>query len=457
MTDETYIKELVAKSKKALKEFESFNQKSIDRIIRELAKYVFDHAEELARMAQSETGMGSVEYKTKKHLGKSKIMWHSLKGKKAIGIISEDEELGIIEVAKPIGVLGAIQPCTNPIVTPMANAMAALKGRNTIIIAPHPRAGSCTKFLIDEWNKLLKKHNAPENIIQCVEEVNIERSNLLMKMTDVSVATGGPGMVKAAYSSGKPSFGVGPGNVQCIIDRGVDIKKAVEIIVGGRIFDNGIICSGEQTIITPEEIYDDVIDELKFNGGYVVENQKERETLLDVLFPEGKLNRKLIGQEVQAIAETAGIEMPEDTKVIVIPEEASNKDSLLRKEKMFPVITPFKYKEFSEAVNIALENLDIEGKGHSVVIHSENKDHILELAEKAPVSRVLVNQPCSSTSGGSFSNGLNPTSTLGCGSWGNNSISENFYYKHLLNITRIANIRKNTVIPSNEELWAEEV
>ena len=303
----------------------------------------------------------------------------------------------------------------------------------------------------------LKKHNAPENIIQCVEEVNIERSNLLMKMTDVSVATGGPGMVKAAYSSGKPSFGVGPGNVQCIIDRGVDIKKAVEIIVGGRIFDNGIICSGEQTIITPEETYDDMIDELKFNGGYIVENKKERETLLDVLFPEGKLNRKLIGQEVQAIAKTAGIEMPEDTKVIVIPEEASNKDSLLRKEKMFPVITSFKYKEFSEAVDIVLENLDIEGKGHSVVIHSENKDHILELAEKAPVCRVLVNQPCSSTSGGSFSNGLNPTSTLGCGSWGNNSISENFYYKHLLNITRIANIRKNTVIPSDEELWAEEV
>ncbi|MCK5201166.1 MAG: aldehyde dehydrogenase family protein, partial [Spirochaetales bacterium] len=374
----------------------------------------------------------------------------------AIGIISEDVDLAIIEIAKPIGIVGAVQPCTKPIVPPMANAMAALKGRNTIIIAPHPRAVYCTKFLIDEWNKLLKKHNAPENIIQCVEDINIERSRLLMEMTDVSVATGGPGMVKAAYSSGKPSFGVGPGNVQCIIDRGVDIKKAVEIIVGGRIFDNGIICSAEQTIIIPEEIYDKVINELKLNEGYIVENQKEREILIDVLFPEGKLNRKLIGQEVQAIAKTAGIEMPGNTKVIVIPEEASNKDSLLRKEKMFPVITPFKYKKFGEAIDIALENLDIEGKGHSIVIHSENKDHILELAEKAPVSRVLVNQPCSSTIGGSFSNGLNPTSTLGCGSWGNNSISENFYYKHLLNITRIANIKKNCVIPTDEELWAEE-
>lgn len=456
MTDEIYIKELVEKSRKALNKFESFDQKSADRIVREIAKYVFDNAAKLARMAQSETGMGSVEYKTKKHLGKSRIMWHGLKGKKAIGIISEDVDLAIIEVAKPIGVVGAIQPCTNPIVTPMANAMAALKGRNTIIIAPHPRAVSCTKFLIDEWNKLLKKHNAPENIIQYVEDVNIERSKLLMEMTDVSVATGGPGMVKAAYSSGKPSFGVGPGNVQCIIDRGVDIKKAVEIIVAGRIFDNGIICSGEQTIIIPEEIYNEVINELKLNGGYIVENQKEREILIDVLFPEGKLNRKLIGQEVQTIAKTAGIEMPGNTKVIVIPEEASNKDSLLRKEKMFPVITPFKYKKFGEAIDIALENLDIEGKGHSIVIHSENQDHILELAEKAPVSRILVNQPCSSTIGGSFSNGLNPTSTLGCGSWGNNSISENFYYKHLLNITRIANIKKNSVIPTDEELWAEE-
>ena len=263
-------------------------------------------------------------------------------------------------------------------------------------------------------------------------------------------------MVKAAYSSGKPSFGVGAGNVQAVIDRGVDIKEAVEKIVTGRVFDNGIICSGEQTIIAPEELYEDVMKELAANGGYVVSDPGEREKLVTALFPNGVINRDLVGQPIQTIAERADVSMPEDTVVIVIPEENSNKDSLLRKEKMFPVIVPFKYKDFDEAVEIALENLDVEGKGHTVVIHSENDENIVKLAEKAPVSRILVNQPCSINIGGSFLNGLNATSTLGCGSWGNNSISENFYYKHLLNITRVAKVKPNVVIPTDEEIWAEE-
>ncbi|HAK46050.1 MAG TPA: succinate-semialdehyde dehydrogenase, partial [Spirochaeta sp.] len=236
----------------------------------------------------------------------------------------------------------------------------------------------------------------------------------------------------------------------------VDIKEAVEKIVTGRIFDNGIICSGEQTVIAPEELYDEVMTEMKANGGYIVSDPAEKEKMVTALFPGGNINRDLVGQTIQAIAKTAGIEMPESTKVIVIPEDASNKTSLLRKEKMFPVIVPFKYGDFNEAVEIALENLDVEGKGHSVTIHSENDEHILELGERAPVGRVLVNQPCSLSIGGTFQNGLNATSTLGCGSWGNNSISENFYYKHLLNITRVAKIRKNAVIPTDEELWAEE-
>ncbi len=456
MEDRMYIESLVKKSRIALKEYESFDQKTVDRIVREIGKYVYDNALPLAKMAYDETVMGSIEFKTQKNKGKARIMWYSLKGKKSMGIISNDKEAGIIEIAKPVGVVGAIQPTTNPIVTPMANAMAALKGRNTIIIAPHPRAKTCTKYLVDQWNEAIKKLKAPENIIQCVEDISIERTNLLVKMTDVSVATGGPGMVKAVYSSGKPSFGVGAGNVQCIIDRGIELKKAVATLVSGRIFDNGIICSGEQTVIAPEELYDEVISELRANGGYIVSDIKEREKLISTLFPEGQLNKKLVGQEIQTIAKAAEVMMPEDTLLIVIPEEASNKNSLLRREKMFPVITPFKYKDFSQAIQIALENLDIEGKGHSVVIHSENSEHILQLAEKVPVSRVLVNQACSTNIGGSFYNSLNPTSTLGCGSWGNNSISENFYYKHLLNITRVASIKKNTVIPSDEEIWALE-
>lgn len=456
MNDAEYIKDLVAKSRAALKEIESFDQRTIDLIVREIARYVYDNAKELAEMSVKETGMGTVEYKTGKNLGKAKILWHSLKGKKSIGIISEDEESGIIEIAKPVGVVGAIQPTTNPQVTPMANAMAAIKGRNTIIIAPHPRAENTTKYLVDRWHEVLKKFNAPEHLIQYVDGASVERTKLLMENVDVIVATGGPGMVKAAYSSGRPSFGVGQGNVQTIIDRDADMKEAIKMIVDGRVFDRGIICSGEQTIITPADRYDEMRKELEAYGGYWIEKDEDREKLLKTLFPEGKTNKDMVGQDVQTIAKAAGVKIPEGTEVIVMPEEASVKNSLLRKEKMFPVITPFKYEKFSEAVDIAIENLEIEGKGHSVSIHSHNDEHIKELGVRAPVSRVIVNQPCATHNGGSFVNSLNATSTLGCGSWGNNSISENFYYKHLLNITRVAKVKKNPVIPTDEELWSME-
>lgn len=457
MNDVDYIKGLVQQSRQALQEIESFDQKAIDRLVREIAKYVFDNAQELAEMSVKETKMGAVEYKTKKNLGKARIMWHSLKGKKSIGIISEDEDTGIIEVAKPVGVVGAIQPTTNPQVTPMANAMAAIKGRNAIIIAPHPRAEKTTKYLVDRWNEKLEKLGAPKYLIQYVDGASVERTKHLMENVDVIVATGGPGMVRAAYSSGKPSFGVGQGNVQTIIDRGVDIQAAVKMIIDGRTFDNGIICSGEQTIITPVELYEEMRKEVEAYGGYWIEKEAEREKIINVLFPDGRTNKDMVGQTVQDIAKASGVTIPEGTKVIVIPEEAWNKDSLLRKEKMFPVITPFKYGEFSEAIDIAIENLELEGKGHSVSLHSYNDENIRELGRRVPVSRVMVNQPAATHTGGNFVNGLNATSTLGCGSWGNNSISENFYYKHLLNITRVAKVRKNPVVVTDEELWSEEV
>ncbi|MCF7942090.1 MAG: aldehyde dehydrogenase family protein [Spirochaetia bacterium] len=455
MNDLEYIQDLVQKSRTALKQVESFDQRQIDTIVRALAKYVYDHAQELAQMAVEETGMGTVEFKTAKNLGKAMIMWHSLKNKKSIGIISDDEQTGIIEIAKPVGVVGAVQPTTNPQVTPMANAMAAIKGRNSIIIAPHPRAEKTTQYLVDRWNELLKELGAPEYLIQYVEGASVAKTTLLLSLSDVTVATGGPGMVKAAYSSGKPSFGVGQGNVQTIIDRDVDMKDAIKMIVDGRVFDRGIICSGEQTIITPVERYDEMRAEIEARGGLWIDDEAAKARLIEVLFPGGVIDKTMVGRDVQGIGKAAGIDVPDDIIVLVVPEDASNKTSLLRKEKMFPVITPFVYNDFSEAIDIAIENLEIEGKGHSVSIHSHNEEHIREFGLRVPVSRVIVNQPCATHNGGNFVNGLQATSTLGCGSWGNNSISENFYYKHLLNITRIAKVQKNPIIPTDEELWAE--
>jgi succinate-semialdehyde dehydrogenase len=448
-----YTSNLLQKARIAQKEFEKFNQDEVDAVVKAIAKVVYDNAVELAKMAHEETRMGVFEDKIKKNQGKSKIIWNSLKNKKSVGIISSNEETGIVEVAKPMGVVGAVTPCTNPIVTPMCNAMFALKGRNAIIIAPHPRAKKCGKYLVDLFNKEIKKFNCPENLIQIIEEPSVALTGELMKAVDVVVATGGMGMVKSAYSSGKPALGVGAGNVQCIIDKDVDIKDAVSKIIAGRIFDNGIICSGEQTIIVHEDDYQRVITELKLNGAYYIEDVEEKERLRKALFIDGVMNKDLVGQSVQKVAAFADISLPEGTKVIAVKTDGVGKEEILSKEKMCPVIAVFKYKTFNEAVDIAISNLEVEGKGHSISIHSNNKENIEYAASVVPVSRILINQICSTMNGGSFFNGLAPTTTLGCGSWGNNSISENLDYKHLINISRIAYFMKDAKVPTDEEMW----
>lgn len=453
MDNKEFIKSLVEKSRKAQKEFETFNQQQVDAVVKEIAKVVWDHAEVLARMAVDETGMGVYEDKVKKNKGKSSIIWNNLKTKKSVGFINYNEETGVVEVARPMGVIGAVAPCTNPIVTPMTNAMFALKGRNSVIIAAHPRAKKCARYLVDLFNEAIKKHNVPDNLIQVIDEPSVELTNELMKTVDVVVATGGMGMVKAAYSSGKPAYGVGAGNVQCIIDRNVELKEAIPKIVYGRAFDNGIICSGEQTVIAHEEDYDAVVEELKGNGAYYIEDAEERERLINAIFVNGAMNKDLVGQSVEKIGEVAGISFPEGTKVIVVKADGYGEASLLSKEKMCPVISSYKYTTFAEAVNIAVANLDVEGKGHSISIHSDNKENIEYAANVVPVSRVLINQICSTMNGGSFFNGFAPTTTLGCGSWGNNSISENLDYKHLINITRIGYYMKDNKVPTDDELW----
>lgn len=454
MDSKEYIRDLVCKARAAQMKYEQFNQQQVDAVVREIAKVIYDNADELARMAVGETRMGVFEDKIKKNQGKARIIWDYLKTKKSVGIIQAYEETGIVEIARPMGVVGAVTPCTNPIVTPMCNAMFALKGRNAIIIAPHPRAKKCAKVVVELFNKAIVKYDVPENLIQVLDEPSVELTSELMKAVDVIVATGGMGMVKAAYSSGIPAYGVGVGNVQCIIDRDVDIKEAVPKIIAGRIFDNGIICSGEQSIVVPEEDYGKIIDEFKSNGAYYIEDKEEKIKLSKTLFPDGVMNKDLVGQSIKKIAELSGIKVPEDTKVILVKAEGIGKDDILSKEKMCPVITVFKYKEFHEAVTIAQANLDVEGRGHSVSIHSNNKNNIEYAADILTVSRVLINQICSTMNGGSFYNGLTPTTTLGCGSWGNNSISENFDYKHLMNITRIAYYNKDASVPTDDEIWA---
>ena len=453
MDSKTYIDGYIDRARKAQQEYEKFSQEQIDEIVMTIGKVVHDNAEYLAEIAVEETGMGNVPDKTAKNKGKARIIWNSLKGKKSKGIIERDEATGITKIAKPIGVVAAITPCTNPIVTPMSNAMFALKGGNSIIITPHHKSVRCSAKAVELINAELDKLGAPKNLIQVLEEQSRENTQNLISGADVVIATGGMGMVKAAYSSGKPALGVGAGNVQCIIDEDADIETAAPQIIAGRIFDNGIICSGEQSIILPESRYDEMIKVFEKNGSLVITKPEDKDAMRNAMFAEGAMSRHVIGQSVQTIAKLAKLDIPADTKVIIVEADGSGEEDILAKEKMCPVLAAYKYKTFEEGVEIARANLEEEGKGHSVSLHSGNKDHIEYAGKELCVSRFVINQTCATSAGGSFFNGLAPTNTLGCGSWGNNSISENLDYKHLINISRIAYFMKDNHVPSDEELW----
>lgn len=448
---DTLVKEMMAKARIAQKEFESYSQSQVDEIVRVIGKIVFDNAEELARDAVDETRMGVYEDKVLKNKGKSRNIWNNLKDKRSIGIISDRDENGIIKVAKPVGVVGSVTPTTNPVVTPMCNAMFALKGGNAIICAPHPRSKNVSTKTVELMNAAIRELNGPENLIQILSEPSLDRTQELMKTCDVLVATGGPAMVQAAYSSGKPSFGVGPGNVQVIIDTDIDLEETAEKVITGRAFDNGIICSGEQSVIAHRDQYEAVITAFIAHGAYYIEDQAIADKLRASLFVDGHINGDVVGQSPARLAEMAGIEIPDGTRVILIKSNGAD-DDILRKEKMCPVMVAFEYDDFDDAVAIAKFNLEMEGAGHSAAIHSNNDEHISQAGVALPISRLVVNEPSSTTAGGSLQNGFAPTTTLGCGSWGNNSISENLDYKHLINVSRIG-YKKDSAVPSDEEVW----
>lgn len=453
MDDMTYVTGIIEKARAAQKVYEGYNQEQVDQVVRATGKAIYDHGEELARMAVDETGMGNYDDKVMKNKGKAMAVWNYLRDKKSVGILQYFEEEGIVEVGKPIGIIGAVTPVTNPVMTPMHNAMIALKGRNAIIICPHPNAKSCGAKTVEYINQYLKEIGAPDNLVQIIEHPSIDITNLVMKMTDVCVSTGGPGMVKVAYASGKPAFGVGAGNNQCLIDADADIKDLVPKVIRGRIYDNGVLCTCEQSIICPESKYDEIIAEFGAQGAYYVCDPKEVVSLRNTLFPEGALNKKCVGLSAEAIATLAGIKVPAGTKCLITKTDGPGTADVFAKEKLFPILAAYSYKTWEEGVEIVMANLEYEGKGHSMVIHSFTKKNIEYAAERIPVSRFLVNGIGSSGLGGAYTNGLAPTGTLGCGSWGNNSISENLNYRHLINVSRIAYTNPNAHVPTPEEIW----
>ncbi len=454
-TADRYISAYINRANTARKQIESWSQEKIDEAVMVIGRVVYDNAEDLAVMAVEETEMGRVDHKTAKNRGKAGIIWNSLRGEKSRGIISRDEKRGIVEIAKPVGIVAAVTPCTNPVVTPMCNAMFAVKGGNAIIFTPHHRAIKTSTRTVELINSELQKLGAPDNLIQILDQHSRENTRELMASADVVVATGGSGMVKAAYSSGKPAFGVGAGNVQCIIDRDIDFKEAAVKIRDGRSFDNGIICSGEQSVIVHHDDLDSVISAFRSAGCWYTDSEAEVDAFRKSVFPAGHMNPALVGKPAAAVAAHAGVEIPEGTQVILLKADGSGGADNLSKEKMCPVLSVYTYTDSNEALDIAEANLNLEGAGHSVCIHSKNREFIELSALRLPASRFVINQPSSTSAGGSFFNGFTPTTTLGCGSWGNNSISENLSFRHLINISRIGYFMKNKSVPDTEELWRQ--
>lgn len=449
------VQHLVARARVAQALFETFSQEQVDAIVRDFAKYVYDNAETIAAGAHKETGLGVYEDKVAKAKSKSRVIWNNLKGKPSRGIIGEDEDANLVLVAKPMGVVAAVCPVTNPIVTPMCNAMFALKAGNAVIFAPHPKAEYATRDLTRAYRDILNSHGAPEDLVQMIHNGSIRTTQALMQAADVVVAAGGGAMVRAAYSSGKPSYGVGAGNVPVIIDRAVDLRDAIEKIVAGASFDNGIICSHEQFVLTPEELYAETITAFLATGKvWYTEDKEQVEKLRDLVFPDGHLSKDVVGRSASVIAALAGIDIPDSVRVILVQADGAGEDDVLAKEKLCPVVAILPYKTFHEAVDKAKANLLVEGAGHSAALHSNNEAHIRQMGLALPISRLVVNQSSALTAGGSLTNGFAPTTTLGCGSWGGNSISENLDYKHLMNVSRIGKVIAHKKVPTDAEIWS---
>lgn len=456
MTAQEYLDGLVADARTAQKEFAAYPQEDVDRAVKAIGKAVYDHAEELAHLAVDETRMGRYDSKIAKCRNKAKSVWWRMRDKKSRGIIERDEETGIVKVAKPIGVIGCVTATTNPVINPMHNAMCSLKCGNAVIICPHPRAKQVGARTVELMNEALDKLGMPKNLIQIIPEPTMELSAGLMRSVDLCICTGGPTLVKVTYSSGKPAYGVGQGNVQVLVDRDVDYDEVAKMVIAGRTFDNGVLCTCEQNIICPRDKADEMIAALKANGAYYIDNQEDADKLRRSAFPDGILNKEWPGASVRRMAEMAGLEdVPEDAKVIVSCTRGYARDEVLAKEKLFPVLALFLYDTWGECMEIAQANLAMEGMGHSVVIHSNNKEHIEAVPLVCDVSRYAVNQVGGTGLGGAMDNGLNPTTTLGCGTWGNNIISENLWYTHLMNVSRISYKVPGMYIPSDEEIWAD--
>ncbi len=442
------------RARAAQKQIEFYSQEQVDDMCQRIAWATIqeDFVDKLVTLAVEETGMGDYPSKYAKMMNKVRGGWFGMKGEKSVGVIEEDESRGLIKLAKPVGVIGALVPCTNCEATQVLKAMSALKTRNAIVLAPHPRAVKTNKMVVDYMRNVLEQNGYPADLIISMDEVSMENSQAVMEQCDLILATGGGGLVKAAYSSGTPAYGVGAGNAVTIVDDTQDMAVVADKIKRSKTFDQATSCSAENSCLIQKTVYNDFLEAIKKEGAYVC-SPEEKAKLQKALWPDGvHLSKDIVAQPAAKIASMAGLQIPENCSFFAVEESGIGKGFPFSGEKLTVVTTLYQWDNFDDAVQMVNDITAFSGAGHSCGIHTSSQEKILKLAERVKVSRIMVNQPQCLANSGAWTNGMPVTLTLGCGSWGGNISSENITWKHLLNTTWVSSPIPSTQ-PADEELF----
>jgi len=433
------VRDALQKVKQAQLEFHSYSQEQVDRIVQAMAEAGFSAAARLGRMASEETGFGKAEDKQLKNEFATRRVWESIASLKTVGVIDEDRDKKVIRIAEPMGIVAALIPSTNPTSTVMFKAIISVKARNGIVASPHPKAVRCTVEAMNVIRDAAEKAGAPHNLMICLPLSTADGTNELMRhnLTSVILATGSHAMVRAAYSSGKPAYGVGAGNVPAFIERTAHIPKAVADIISGKLFDFGVLCSAESALICDSPIKRTVVDECVRRGGHFVSGD-DQARLSRLLFDDrGAINPDVVGKSAAFIAQRAGITVPEDTAVLIAELDGVGRAYPLSREKLSPVLSFYTVDGWREGCHRCIELLEFGGIGHSMVIHSSDRDIIMKFAMEKPAFRIMVNTQSALGAVG-YTTGLDPSMTLGPGTWGGSIASDNITARHLLNIKRLA-------------------
>ena len=458
MSAKKEIEVLINRSREAQKQIENYTQEQVDELIRAMVWSVAKPgmAEEIAQFTVDETQLGNYDGKFLKIQRKTRATLMDIIDDKSVGILEEDPERAIVKIAKPMGVIGALSPSTNPEATPVIKSIHAIKGRNSIIVAPHPRAKLTNKKICDLMREAIVKCGAPADLVQAIEIPSLELTNELMAQCDRVLATGGGAMVNAAYSSGTPALGVGVGNAVITVDETADLDDASEKIRISKTLDLAASCSSDNSVILVDSIYDEMISKLKEKGGFLVnedQKQKLKKTLWD---EEGHLNTAIVAQPAEKIADMAGIEIPEGTGFYIVPETGWGKDFPFSGEKLSVIMALYRADNIEHAIELTNNIQAYQGQGHSCGIYSNSDENIMKLANSTKTSRVMVNQPQAASNSGNLWNGMRQTFSLGCGSWGGNGTNNNISWRDLINETWVSKpLSQTKELMSDEELFGD--